>query len=351
MSYSAAFSQLYVTFTTKSLLSSEKSGLINEINPDNFNISLAGISDPTDSDSDRDGMPDGWEYCYSVYGEFLPVNDYRWSMNPINPLDINYDPDADGWYDRQFNDQPATQGKWENRQFTPLATENQISNGVLGLYFSNLMEYNNGTHPLDADSDDDSMIMEPVITNGEVTSYVQNMNLTDGREVFKYGTNPLDNDTDGDMMPDFYEYYRGWNETNDNWSSYLQIQVQWEQISSNNWKPVQIINGVIARPVLNSVWFTHDATNADDAGQADITNYKYFRVTNLDDTNYLELRVTGTADSFFVKVKAGETFLLMDNEIDAVASGTAIGTLTDITQIGANANTAAIDIEFVVVTA
>ncbi|MDB4819692.1 hypothetical protein OAH59_04500, partial [Euryarchaeota archaeon] len=148
MSYSAAFSQLYVTFTTKSLLSSEKSGLINEINPDNFNISLAGISDPTDSDSDRDGMPDGWEYCYSVYGEFLPVNDYRWSMNPINPLDINYDPDADGWYDRQFNDQPATQGKWENRQFTPLATENQISNGVLGLYFSNLMEYNNGTHPL-----------------------------------------------------------------------------------------------------------------------------------------------------------------------------------------------------------
>ena len=113
-----------------------------------------GSSDPLSSDSDNDGMPDGWEYCYSVYGEFLPVNDYRWSMNPINPLDINYDPDADGWYDRQFNDQPATQGKWENRQFTPLATENQISNGVLGLYFSNLMEYNNGTHPLDADSDE-----------------------------------------------------------------------------------------------------------------------------------------------------------------------------------------------------
>ena len=90
---------------------------------------------------------------------------------------------------------------------------------------------------------------------------------------------------------------------------------------------------------------------ADDAGQADITNYKYFRVKNLDDTNFLELRVTGTADSFFVKIKAGETFLLMDNEIDAVASSTTIGTLTDITQIGANANTDAIDIEFIVVTA
>ena len=58
---------------------------------------------------------------------------------------------------------------------------------------------------------------------------------------------------------------------------------------------------------------------ADNAGQADIDNYKYFRINNLDDTNFLTLRVTGTADSFFIKIKAGETFLLMDNEIDAVA--------------------------------
>ena len=90
---------------------------------------------------------------------------------------------------------------------------------------------------------------------------------------------------------------------------------------------------------------------ADAAGVADITNYKYFRIKNLDNTNFLELRVTGTADSFFVKIKAGETFLLMDNEIDAAASSTTVGTLTDITQIGANANTDAIDIEFIAVTA
>jgi hypothetical protein len=267
MSYSAAFSQLYATFTSKSLLSSEKSGLINEHNPNNFNISLAGISDPTDSDSDRDGMPDGWEYCFSVYGEYLPVSDYRWSMNPINPLDIYYDPDADGWYDRQWIDDPAIQGTWDSRQFTSFSSEDQISNGFLGLFYGNLMEYNNGTHPLDPDSDDDSMVMKPVFTDGVVTSYVQDMNLSDGREIFKYGTNPLDNDTDGDMMPDFYEYYRGWNETNDNWSSYLKIEVQWEQISSNNWKPVDISDGVIARPILDWVWFTHDATNADDSGQ------------------------------------------------------------------------------------
>ena len=65
---------------------------------------------------------------------------------------------------------------------------------------------------------------------------------------------------------------------------------------------------------------------------------------------FLTLRVKGTSDSFFVKIKAGETFLLMDNEIDAVASSTTFGAFTDITQISANANTDGIDIEFVVVT-
>ena len=78
---------------------------------------------------------------------------------------------------------------------------------------------------------------------------------------------------------------------------------------------------------------------ADSAGTADITNYKYFRIKNLDDTNFLD------------KIKAGESFLLMDNEMDAVASSSTIGTLTDITEIAANANTDGVDIEFIVVTA
>ena len=267
MTYEVAFAQLYVMFSTKSLISAERSGLINEIDPDTFNYSIAGVSDPTDDDSDRDGMPDGWEFCYSIYGEFLPVNSYRWSMNPINPLDVNYDPDEDGWYDRSWNDVPAPQGTWDERQFTPAPTEQQLEQGFLGLYFSNLMEYLNGTHPLDFDSDDDSRVMKPIIHNGAVIDYVMDTNLSDGREVFKYGTNPLDNDTDGDMMPDFYEYYRGWNEVNDNWSSYLKISVVWQQITATNWKPVNISGSSIARPELAWTWFTHDATDPTDSGQ------------------------------------------------------------------------------------
>ena len=267
MSYDAAFGQLYDMFRSKSLESSDRMGLINSIYPDNFNISLAGVSDPTDADSDIDGMPDGWEFCYSIYGEFLPVNDYRWSLNPVNPLDVDYDPDSDGWFDREISDIPAVQGKWESRQFSEYPQEWQIIQGSQSLYFSNLMEYENGTHPLDDDSDDDSVVMSPEFNNGAINSYSRDSNLSDGREVFKYGTNPLDNDTDGDMMPDFYEYYRGWNETNDNWSSLLQISVVWHQVTSVVWKPVQVSNGVISRPVLDWTWFTHDPTDPADAGQ------------------------------------------------------------------------------------
>ena len=82
-----------------------------------------------------------------------------------------------------------------------------------------------------------------------------------------YGTNPLDNDTDGDMMPDFYEFHRGWNETNDNWSSFLKIQVQWIEVTPQNWKPIQFSDGQITRPQLDWTWFTHDATDPSDATQ------------------------------------------------------------------------------------
>ena len=46
MSYEAAFGQLYVMFSTKSLVSAERAGLINEIDPDTFTYSLAGVRSP-----------------------------------------------------------------------------------------------------------------------------------------------------------------------------------------------------------------------------------------------------------------------------------------------------------------
>ena len=269
MTEDEAISELYNTFASKSDESFERMGLINAFDKDSFNRTLLGISDPTDDDSDMDGMPDGWEYCYSIFGNWLPLpeSQLRWSLNPLNPLDGEYDPDADGWLDREITDDPAIQGTWSNRLFQPANDSDQIGPGTSMLLFTNAMEYGNGTLPLSNDTDKDSILMEPKFSiTGSVTSYDRNYNLSDGREVLKYGTNPLDNDTDGDMMPDFYEYHLGWNEVNNNWSSLMQIEVVWQQISSNSWKPVNINQGSISRPILNWTWFTLDPTDPSDVG-------------------------------------------------------------------------------------
>jgi len=267
LSEQAAWDEVYLMFASKSQASFDKVGLINGFDSDNFNKTLTGISDPTDGDSDRDGMPDGWEYCYSLYLEVLPVNSFRWSLNPVNPLDIDYDPDADGWYNRAISDKPAEQGYWIEREFNPLPEDQQIANGASSLYYTNIMEFHNGTKPLDSDSDNDSVAMKPIFQDGIMTEYILDLSLSDGREIFKYGTNPLDNDTDGDMMPDYYEHHRGWNETNDNWSSLMKIEVQWQEVTPNNWKPVDFSKGYIGRPSLDWTWFTHDPTDPSDAVQ------------------------------------------------------------------------------------
>ena len=89
---------------------------------------------------------------------------------------------------------------------------------------------------------------------------------------------------------------------------------------------------------------------ADDAGTGVAANYAYFRVTNLDDTNFITLRVYNGADSFWYKLAAGESMMLMNNEMDAI-TGTSFGALADITLVAAQANTAACDVEFIAVTA
>lgn len=91
-------------------------------------------------------------------------------------------------------------------------------------------------------------------------------------------------------------------------------------------------------------------STADDAGTGVKTDYAYFRVTNLDDTNFVTLRLYNGADSFWFKLAAGESLLLMNNEMDAI-TGTSFGALADITLVAAKANTAACDVEFIAVTA
>ncbi len=264
---------LYQDFIRKGQSSQDRMNTINEFDSENFNRSLRGVADPTHPDSDSDGIPDGWEYCYAIFGLNDTTTANHWAANPLNPWDVAYDGDHDGWYDRTSFDIPASQGRWEDRAFTPSGVV--IQNGIGDLPFTNWMEYDNQTRPDLNDSDEDAVTFLTTVVNGAVTSHVRDYNLSDGREVFKYGSNPSDNDTDGDMLPDWYEYKLGWNESNDNFSSYLQIQVQYIDVanggacttSTSSCLPLSLdgTSGTLGRPDLDYAWFTLNPADPDDA--------------------------------------------------------------------------------------
>ena len=135
------------------------------------------------------------------------------------------------------------------------------------------MEYDNNTRPDLNDSDADSRSYITETLNGEVTAHYQDYNLTDGREVFKYGTNPSDNDTDGDMLPDWYEYAKAWNESNDNLFVLPSDRRCWIDPATGgacdtdtvSCRPLSLDNGILSRPDLTFTWFTMDPTDATDA--------------------------------------------------------------------------------------
>ena len=274
MTQAQALNALYTTFSLKGLpgnaTSVARMALINGLDPNAFNRTLIGISDPTWPDSDLDGMPDGWEFCYSVFNLPDPSTILHWSSNPVSPLDVDYDGDSDGWYDRTGGDVPAPQGDWDEQTFTQQGT--QLAPGITAVPFGNLAEYLNGTRPDLNDSDNDSILMIHTPGAGNTTvSYARDWNLSDGREVFKYGSDPNDDDTDHDFLPDWYEYAKGWNETNDNWSSLRSVAVQWFiPTPQSDSQPPRALNftrnpGSTERPGIDEVWVTFDPTDPADA--------------------------------------------------------------------------------------
>jgi len=90
----------------------------------------------------------------------------------------------------------------------------------------------------------------------------------------------------------------------------------------------------------------------DAKGQVVKADYKYFRITNLDDTNTLNLRFFDGTDYVAVKVLPSSSFLLMDNGIDVPATVSATITFADISEIvgQSSSSTESLDIEFVMVT-
>ena len=54
---------------------------------------LLGMSDPTNPDTDDDGMFDGFEYWFTEWD----LEENRWSMNPLIDSDVNLDTDGDSF--------------------------------------------------------------------------------------------------------------------------------------------------------------------------------------------------------------------------------------------------------------
>ena len=76
---------------------------------------------------------------------------------------------------------------------------------------------------------------------------------------------------------------------------------------------------------------------------------RYIRITNLDDTNFIRVRFKKSgAETADVKVDAGATFMLSTGSMDADTAAGAFSAFVDIDNISAQADTADVDIEYVV---
>lgn len=91
-----------------------------------------------------------------------------------------------------------------------------------------------------------------------------------------------------------------------------------------------------------------DMNTADATGTVIGDSVSYMRFTNLDDTNYIQLTFKTEAENFSVRLNAGESYVCMNNQMDAVNSTTQ-GALEDCTEVTAKANTLACDLEFIIV--
>tara|TARA_R110000765_G_scaffold368224_1_gene458346 strand:- start:181 stop:618 length:438 start_codon:yes stop_codon:yes gene_type:complete len=81
-------------------------------------------------------------------------------------------------------------------------------------------------------------------------------------------------------------------------------------------------------------------------------DFKYLRVTNLDDTNFVTLQVfNSNSDAFWIKLKPSESYMLMDNSYEINEGVATFGAFSLMSRCSALANSAPCDIEFISVIA
>ena len=109
---------------------------------------------------------------------------------------------------------------------------------------------------------------------------------------------------------------------------------------------VHQLKGNTTHAIVN---FVSDPTS----GRFDTEDFKYMRITNLDDTNAVNISLTDASDAAVgFQLNAGESFILSALNIDANTSGSALTTLDHLVET-ANIRTGAneTDVEIVIATA
>ena len=84
------------------------------------------------------------------------------------------------------------------------------------------------------------------------------------------------------------------------------------------------------------------------SGQFVAGTVKYLRISNTGTGGYLTLRVAGTGEEYFVKVEAGDSFILNNAVMDADESDSAAVSFSDIVEIKAAASTGTVVTEIFV---
>jgi hypothetical protein len=111
----------------------------------------------------------------------------------------------------------------------------------------------------------------------------------------------------------------------------------------------QVDKRFVSVPTSEITIMSFGAANA--AGTFIAANIKYIRITNKDDTNYVRIRVSKSgADTFDTKLEAGKSFIMGNTSESVSATAVSFSTFVDATSISAQANTAAVEIEYFVAT-
>ena len=82
------------------------------------------------------------------------------------------------------------------------------------------------------------------------------------------------------------------------------------------------------------------------AGAFISANVKYIRITNKDNTNFVTLGMLDTSgDTAYIKLEAGQTFCMYNDDLEANTSGAAWSAWSEIDTFNAKADTADVDLE------